>query len=125
LKKNLHLIISILIVFPVALIYGLNPNGILTNTFHFKIDDINLENIFKGVMGLYISVSIFWLIGIIKPQLWKTATLVNILFMGGLVFGRLISLILDGMPSYIFLIGLCLETFLAIWGIFNLKKYNQ
>lgn len=124
-KKNLHLIVSIFIIFPVALIYGFNPNGILTNILNFKIAAIDLANIFKAVMGLYVSVSVFWFIGLIKPQLWATATLVNILFMSGLAFGRLISLILDGIPSYIFLIGLCLEILLAIWGVFNLKKYSK
>jgi len=124
-KKNLHLILSILIIFPVGLVYGLNPNNILTNTLNFKIDEINQANIFKALMGLYISVSVFWFIGIIKPSLWATATLINILFMGGLFFGRLTSLIIDGIPSTIFLTGLCLEALLAIWGIINLKRYNK
>lgn len=124
-KKNLHLILSILIIIPVALIYGLNPGGILKTLFFFEVDSISLSNILKAVMGLYISIALFWLIGLIKPKLWATATLLNILFMGGLVFGRIISIILDGVPSYILLLGLGLEIFLAIWGIINLRIYNK
>jgi hypothetical protein len=48
----------------------------------------------------------------------------NIAFMGGLTLGRLVSLALDGVPGICFLIGLVLESVLAIWGLINLKKYG-
>lgn len=122
--KNLHLLVSVLIIIPVGLVYGLNPFGLLTKLLHFPIDNINLSGMLKAVMGLYISIAGIWIAGIIKPTLWVTATWVNILCMGGLAFGRIISLITDGIPSYIFLLGLGLEIFLASWGIFNVKKYK-
>lgn len=76
------------------------------------------------MMGLYLGTSVIWIMGIIKPQFWTTATITNIVFMGGLSIGRLISLALDGVPNTCFLIGLVLEMMLAIWGIRNLKKYR-
>jgi len=123
-KKNLHLIISIVIILPVALIYGLHPNGIFNDIFRFKIDTINLSGIFRAVMGLYIAMATFWFIAIMRPGLWIAATTVNILFMGGLAIGRITSIALDGVPSPVFVIGLILEILLAIWGIINLKQYK-
>lgn len=123
-KKNLHLLISICIIVPIAIVYGLMPNGILKEIYKPEFWAPGLANIFRAIMGLYIAMSIFWIIGISKPQFWVAATLSNVLFMLGLALGRIVSLVLDGAPSYIFLVGLIIEAILAGWGIINLKKHK-
>ena len=123
--KNLHLSTSIIFIIPIALIYGLYPNAILSKLFDIKVETINLTNIFRAIMGLYLATSTIWFIGIIKPKFWTIATLTNIVFMGGLAFGRLLSLVLDGLPSLYFLAGLFLELSFAFWGIKNIKKYRN
>ncbi len=75
-------------------------------------------------MGLYMAMSVCWLIGVIKPQFWLVATVSNVMFMGGLAAGRTISLFLDGIPSLIFSLGLITETLLMIWGLGNLKNIS-
>jgi Domain of unknown function (DUF4345) len=123
--KNLHLIISIIFIIPIALVYGLYPKMILLKLFDIKVETINLTNIFRAMMGLYLGISTIWIIGIIKPKFWVAATLTNIVFMGSLSAGRLLSLVLDGFPSIYFLVGLLLESSLAFWGVKNLKKYTN
>jgi hypothetical protein len=123
-SKNLHLIISILVIIPIALAYGLYPQMILPLLFDFKVDAINLANIFRAMMVLYLGMSVIWIMGVIKSKLWVTATITNITFMGGLALGRLVSLALDGIPGIYLLIGFMLELVLAIWGLINLKKYG-
>lgn len=121
--KNLHLTVSILVIIPIALAYGLCPQMILPLLFDFKVEAVDLANVFRAMMGLYLGMSVIWIMGIVKPKLWITATITNIAFMGGLTLGRLVSLVVDGVPGIYFLIGLVLEAVLAIWGIKNLKKY--
>jgi hypothetical protein len=75
------------------------------------------------MMGLYLGMVAFWVIGIFKPSYWRSATISNVIFMIGLALGRIISLIIDGIPSITFSIGLALELTLALWGIKNLNKY--
>lgn len=123
-SKNLHLTVSTVIIIPVALAYGLYPQMMLPWLFDFKVDTTNLTSIFRAMMGLYLAMSVIWIMGIFKPQLWITATITNITFMGGLALGRLVSLALDGIPGIYFLIGLVLESLLAIWGLKNLKNYG-
>jgi len=123
-KKNLHLLISICIIVPIAIVYGLMPNGILREILKLEFWTPDLANIFRALMGLYIATSIFWIIGIIKSQFWRAATLSNVLFMLGLALGRIVSILLDGIPSYIFLLGLIIEVILGAWGVINLKKYK-
>ena len=123
--KNLHLLISIFFIVPVALTYGLMPDGFLENIFHFKFEKIELSGIFRALMGLYIAMAVFWFVGIIKSKFWIAATMSNVLFMTGLAFGRIISILLDGLPSNIFLAGLIGEILLAVWGIINLKNTSS
>lgn len=122
--KNLHLTTSVILIIPIALVYGLYPRLILPKLFDFKIEGNDLADIFRAIMGLYLGMATVWIIGILKPTFWTIATITNIIFMGGLAFGRLISLVLDGFPSVYLLIGLMLELVFAFWGFKNVKKYG-
>ena len=120
-RKNLHLIISIFIVIPVALFYGFQPDLL----FDITIKSIDEANIFKAIMGLYLCFSALWMLGIFKPNYWYAATIANIIFMLGLAFGRIVSLIIDGLPSLIFSMGTIGELILAIFGIYQLISYRK
>lgn len=124
-KKNLHLIISATIIIVVSLTYGLFPNNILPVFFDFKVESIDLNHIFRATMGLYLGMVVLWLIGIFKPFYWRAATISNVFFMIGLALGRIISLLVDGVPSIYFSAGLALELALGLWGIRNLNKYRS
>jgi Domain of unknown function (DUF4345) len=76
-------------------------------------------------MGLYTGMSIYWFLGIFSAENWRPATLTNIVFMGGLACGRIISLISDGIPSTAYVLGLLTELILMAWGINNLHKYSK
>lgn len=121
--KNLHLITSVVFIIPVALVYGLHPAIILSELFNIKVETINLTNIFRAMMGLYLGMAAIWILGIINPKFWIAATITTIAFMGGLAFGRLVSLVFDGLPSIYFLAGLAVESALAFWGLRNVRKY--
>lgn len=116
--KKIHLIISAIIVIPVGCIYGFNPDLL----FDVKVNSTDEANIFKAIMGLYFSFSFFWILGILKSSLWKSATISNIVFMLGLALGRVISMISDGVPSNIFVVGTLGELVLGFYGLQQLKK---
>lgn len=122
--KNIHLLISALLVVPIAITYGFAPDLIWPLLFDFKVDTADLHNILKAVMGLYISVALVWMWGTYKPRYWETATILNIVFMAGLAAGRIISFALDGMPSVGLLVGFGGEIGLAILAYYNWKKYS-
>jgi hypothetical protein len=122
--KKLHLIISVIVVVPVAFAYGAGQEKLLPLLFDFKTDTTDLHNIFRGIMCLYMGMVIIWVTGIFKNQFWEAATISNIVFMGGLAAGRLISFIIDGTPSVTLIIGFFGETLLAILAYLNWKKYK-
>ena len=123
--KNLHLIISVLIVVPIAFVYGFLPNFISQSLFDVEIVTLDLANIFKAIMGFYFASASLWILGILNLKYWEIATFSNIIFMFGLSIGRMISLISDGIPSTIFLYGTLAEMILAIFGIYQLIKFRK
>ena len=51
--KNLHLGLTSLTVIGVGLTYGIYPNKILPFFFDFKVESIDLNNVFRAIMGSY------------------------------------------------------------------------
>lgn len=117
-RKNLHLIISTLIVASIAIVYGFQPNMV----FDVSINSIDEANIFKAIMGLYLAFSMLWILGIFQINLWKIATVSNIIFMLGLAFGRIISILLDGIPTTVFVVGTVGELVLGLFAYYQLKR---
>ena len=124
LYKNLHLGSSAIIVLCVAFMYGLNPSKILPFVFDFKVESLELKNVFRAIMGLYLGFVAYWTIGILKPHHWRNATITNIIFMGGLAFGRIVCTVFDGISSQ-YMAGLILELIFMFWGVLNLKKNRK
>ncbi|MFX0558226.1 DUF4345 domain-containing protein [Maribacter sp. CXY002] len=122
-RKNLHLLLSSIIVVLAGLAYGGYPTGFIPYFFGFEVEALGLKQILRAVMGIYLGVGIFWLIGCYKKTYWKAATLSNILFMGGISLGRIVSMLFDGV-SIQFTIALLLELLFFVWGCFNLKVYQ-
>jgi hypothetical protein len=118
---NLHLIISIFIVANIAMVYGFKPDL----WFDVKVLTIDEFNIYKAIMGVYIAFTSLWFVGIIKEKFWQTATISNFLFMFGLAFGRIISIIFDGIPSTVFLMGTIGELTLGFYAFYQFKKSKE
>ena len=115
-KESFFLLFIAAGVFPVSLVYGGNPAVSMPNFYAIEVDTVNLSNILRAIMGLYIALCVFWVIGaryekLRLPALWSLA-----FFMTGIASGRTLSLILDGMPSPLFIFYLIVEVIAAIIG---------
>ena len=112
-----HMIISVLIVVPIAFIYGFNPD----TQFNIHLNTIDEHNAFKAIMGLYLGFSILWILGIFQKKYLKLALVSNMIFMLGLGFGRLLSLALDGTPTFAYVFGTFGELVIGFYGAWLLK----
>ncbi len=124
-EKHLHLLIAAISIILIAIAYGGMPARILPFFFEIHPTSVDLKHVFRAMMGLYIGMAIFWFYGIFNASFWRPATISNILCMAGLATGRILSLILDGIPSRTFLLGTGLEVIFVIWGILNLLRYTD
>lgn len=119
--KNSHLLVSLLIVVPTSIIYG--SSLLLPKYLDIQVNTIDLSNMLKAIMCLYLGISLVWIFGIFKTEYWKTATQLNILFMFTLATGRSLSMITDGFPTRGYLFGIIAEFVIGFFSIYQLKKY--
>jgi hypothetical protein len=119
--KNAHLLVSLLIVVPTALIYG-SPS-ILSKQLDIPVNTIDLSNMLKAIMCLYLGVSLVWILGILKIKYWNHATQLTILFMLCLATGRVLSMLTDGLPTTGYIFGVIAEFIIGLFSIYQLKKY--
>jgi hypothetical protein len=73
-------------------------------------------------MGLYIALLSFWIIGALRIQLRQAALLSLVVFMLGLAIGRVISLLVDGLPNWLLVVYMVVEFISAFIGLMLLKK---
>jgi Domain of unknown function (DUF4345) len=73
------------------------------------------------VMGLYLALIVFWLIGAYRADVRRPALCSLVVFMLGLAAGRILSLVVDGRPHWILLVYLALELVFGVLGLLLLK----
>lgn len=122
LKKSL-LIFSFFIVSIIALLYGLSPRWFF-ETFLIESQPPSLDqtHILRAVMMLYISIGLFWLFCAFSEKYRDAGIIVLCLFCGGLVAGRILSVLVDGVPSPILLLYIFMELSLVPLCIWLLKQ---
>ena len=97
--KQAYLVLSSITVAVIALMYGLSPQWFARSFLGVGDLDINLAHILRAVMGLYVGFCLFWLFSALSNRHRNTAVLTTLIFAAGLVSGRIISLVADGLPS--------------------------
>jgi predicted membrane protein len=96
-----------------ALSYGAMPVQSMKLLFNIDVVDINTRHILRAVMGLYLAMALFWVIGAWRAELRQAALYSQIVFVAGLGAGRVVSLLVDGMPHPL------LVTYLAVEVLFT------
>jgi hypothetical protein len=110
---------------PIALGYGAMPSVTLDAVFGIKVNTTNLTHIMRAVMGLYLAMVAFWLLGAFKKSLTGPALASCAVFMLGLAFGRILSFILDGLPHWLLVVYAALELVLGLVALALLRGRGQ
>jgi len=118
--NKIHLVISVLIVVPTSFFYGFNPSYQLD----IYLNTTDEHNFFKAIMGLYLGFSALWILGVFKKEYLKIALISNLIFMLGLGFGRVLSIVIDGIPTFGYLFGTIGELVLGFYGFWVLNNKN-
>jgi len=121
-----YLIFSAVGLLPIALSYGVDPNRILPKLLQIQPVEPGVIHIFRAIMGLYLATIVLWLLGAIRGgRLMRTALISEIVFMVGLVAGRILDLLVAGWPSPMLIAYAVAELVLAACGIFCLKQFDS
>ena len=127
-KESLFLVLVAISLIPLGITYGAHPAfNLLPISFldEVEINSIDHANIFSGIMGLYVTMAIFWILGALKKSLTIPALWSLVIFMTGIGAGRAISMITDGMPSNPYLLFLLLEVIFALIGLMFIKSIKS
>lgn len=123
-KESIFLLVAAVGLTPIALAYGLVPAITVPMLYGVEIESVNVTHIFRAVMGLYLAMIVFWILGATREFLRFAGLCSVVVFMGGLAMGRLLSLFLDGIPGALLVIYLFLEVGFALVA-FRLAKGLQ
>ncbi len=117
-----YLLFSAAGLFVIALSYGIAPAEILPVALNVTVEGTDLTHIFRAIMGLYLGMIVLWVLGAFWANLTWVAVIAEVAFMFGLALGRVISIVIDGMPSMLLVVYAVLEIAMGLWGVLALKK---
>ena len=120
--QSIFLFVAVLGLTPIALSYGYAPAISLDYLFGIDASPINVTHIFRAVMGLYLALALFWIAGALLMKYRLPALYSLVVFMLGLAAGRVISLVIDGMPHWLLVVYLLLELGFGLVGIKMIHK---
>ncbi|BCS95686.1 hypothetical protein DSLASN_13180 [Desulfoluna limicola] len=123
--RQVFLLITAAGLVPVALSYGLMPRVSMDFLFGISAADVNNAHIFRAVMGLYLGFAVFWVAGAFNEGVREASLYSLVVFMLGVAAGRVLSILVDGMPHWLMVVYLLLELSLGCAGMLLLKKAEQ
>ncbi|MBP6597216.1 MAG: DUF4345 domain-containing protein [Arenimonas sp.] len=107
---------------PIALSYGVDPGKSLGHLFDVSVTTVNGTHVFRAIMGLYLAMVAFWILGAFRAELRQPALYSLVVFMLGLAAGRALSLAVDGMPHWLLVAYLVVEVAFGAIGLVLLKR---
>lgn len=125
LKKSL-LVLASGTISVIGIIYGVSPRW-FSETFlvESQAPGVDQSHILRAVMMLYLGLGAFWLYCAFSQKYRDAGIIVLAVFCGGLVTGRILSVVLDGIPSPILCVYIAMELGLVPVCIWLLKREEE
>lgn len=121
--KKILLVLSFVTICVIALLYGVSPQWFFeTFLVNSQAPSIDQSHILRAVMMLYMALGLFWLYCAFSDKYRDAGIIVLSVFCGGLVAGRILSVIIDGMPSPILILYIFMELSLVPVCIWILRR---
>ena len=108
-----------------ALSYGVAPAVVVPWLLDVAVEGTDLTHIFRAVMGLYLGMIVLWVLGALRPKLARAAVISEVAFMFGLAFGRVLSIVSDGVPSLLLVAYTAVEIVMGLLGIQILRQWPE
>jgi hypothetical protein len=119
---KLFLLVAAFFLIPVALSYGVDPAKTIPPFMNFTVQGTDETHIFRALMGLYLGMVVFCFIAAFTPEWRRVAVIWAVFFAYSLALGRILSLIVDGMPSPMLLFYLAVELVVGSAGLLLLNR---
>src|SRR5215470_17248096 len=122
--RKAYLTLAFVAVSIFGLLYGISPTWYAATFLGITVLNPDVAHILRAVAGLYLALAAFWLYAAFNDKYREAALLTTILFAGGLVAGRCVSLIVDGQPAPVLLFYGAMEFAVVLIGywVFRLPE---
>jgi uncharacterized protein DUF4345 len=122
---KIFLLVAGAFLIPVALTYGVDPAGTLPKFMNVTVEGTDQIHIFRALSCLYLGMVTFCIIAAFTPEWRHVAVIWAVFFAYSLAIGRIISLIVDGMPSGMLLFFLAVELVVGTVGVLLLNRERR
>jgi hypothetical protein len=122
---KIFLLVAGVFLIPVALTYGIDPAATLPKFMNITVGGTDQTHIFRALMGLYLGMTTFCIIAAFTPEWQRVGVIWAVFFAYSLAIGRILSLIIDGIPSPILLFYLAVELILGTLGLLVLNRERR
>ena len=121
--KKILLVIAFLTISVIALLYGVSPQWFFESFLLSPVaPSVDQSHILRAVMTLYLGLGLFWLYCAFCDSYRDAGIDVLAVFCAGLVAGRILSVIVDGVPSTILIVYILMELSLVPVCIWLLRR---
>ncbi|MFV0496343.1 DUF4345 domain-containing protein [Mycobacterium sp.] len=103
------LVAAIVILTPIALSYGVAPARVLPHLMQVDVHTVDEANTMRAVAGIIFAMIGLFACGLARESMRLTALYALLAFTGGLSCGRIVSMLVDGVPTAVPLAYLALE----------------
>lgn len=121
---RIYLLLITIGLFPIALSYGADPTSTLPKLFGFAVEAPNQTQLFRVYMCLYLGMCVFCALAAFRPEWQRVALIWAVIFMISLASGRVLSIMLDGMPVSLLNWYLAVEAAMAGFGLWILARQD-
>ena len=122
---RLFLLFVAAILVPPALSYGIDPAAVLPKTMTIAVEGTDQTEMLRAVMGLYLSMTTFCAIAAFTAAWRHVAVIWAVFFLYSIAAGRILSLIVDGVPSRILLFYMAVELAAGTLGLLVLARERR
>jgi Domain of unknown function (DUF4345) len=122
---KLFLLVAGVFLIPVALSYGVEPAATLPPFMNITVEGTDQTQMFRALMGLYLGMVTFCFIAAFTPEWRHVAVIWAVFFAYSMALGRILSLIVDGVPSPILLFYLAVELIVGTAGLLVLSRERR
>jgi hypothetical protein len=104
---------------------GVDPAATLPKFMSITVEGADQTHIFRALSCLYLGMVAFCIIAAFRPEWRHVAVIWAVFFAYSLAVGRILSLIVDGMPSGILLFFLAVELIVGALGLLLLSRERR
>jgi hypothetical protein len=122
---KLFLLFVAAILVPPALSYGIDPAAVLPKTMTIAVGGTDQIEMLRAIMGLYLGMTVFCAIAAFTPAWRHVAVIWAVFFLYSIAAGRILSLVVDGVPSPILLFYMAVELAAGTLGLLVLARERR